>query len=178
MPTDKAPGPDGMTGAFFQSVWPVIKHDVLRAINAFFTVDRRGFWCINGALLTLLPKKPDALAPKDYRPISLIHSFPKLVSKLLANRLSPHMTTLVHCNQSAFIKGRSILDSFKFVQRSAVLLKKRRIPRLLLKPDISKAFDTISWQFVLEVLEARLDFLATLHDHHEGAAKWSAGELD
>jgi hypothetical protein len=50
--------------------------------------------------------------------------------------------------------------------------------RLLLKPDISKAFDTISWQFVLEVLEARLDFLATLHDHHEGAAKWSAGELD
>ncbi|XP_072150146.1 uncharacterized protein [Setaria viridis] len=82
-----------------------------------------GFRCINGALLTLIPKKSDAQAPKDYRP-------------------------------SAFIKGRSILDNYKYVQRSAAILRKRKVPKLLLKLDISKASDTVAWQFELEVLQA------------------------
>jgi hypothetical protein len=66
LPADKAPGPDGMTGAFYKSAWPVIKLDVMRAINAFFTADRRGFYCLNGALITLLPKKPEAIEPITY----------------------------------------------------------------------------------------------------------------
>jgi hypothetical protein len=49
---------------------------------------------------------------KDYRPISLIHSFVKLVAKLLANGLTPHLPNLVSINQSAFVKGRSIQDNF------------------------------------------------------------------
>jgi hypothetical protein len=126
----------------------------MRAVNAFFIADHPGFFCINGALITLLPKKPEAMEPKDFRPISLIHSIPKLLAKLMANRLSPYVDDLVLCNQSAFIRGRLILKSFKYVQRSAVMLKKRRVPRLLLKLDISKAFDTVSWRFVPEVLQA------------------------
>lgn len=91
---------------------------------------------------------------RDYRPITLVHSFAKLVSKLLANRLAPRLQELVGKNQSAFIKRRSILDNYKYVQRAAVLLRKRKIPKLLLKLDISKAFDTVSWPFLLEVLQA------------------------
>jgi hypothetical protein len=78
-----------MTDAFFKSAWPVIKTDVMRAINAFYEIDRRQFHCLNGALLTMIPKKPNAAAPQDYRPISLIHNFPMLVSMMLANRLVP-----------------------------------------------------------------------------------------
>ena len=132
----------------------MIHADVLRAVNAFYNIDRRGFYCINGALLTLIPKVPDAKEPKDFRPISLIHSFPKIMAKLMANRLATTINELVLHNQSAFIKGRYILDNFKYVQRSAVLLKRKKIPKLLLKLDISKAFDTVSWQFLLEVLQA------------------------
>jgi hypothetical protein len=61
----------------------------MRAINTFYTIDRWQFHCINGALLTLILKMPDATAPQDYRPISLIHSIPKLISKMMANRLAP-----------------------------------------------------------------------------------------
>ena len=151
---EKAPGPDGMTAAFYQAAWPVVKRDVLTAVNAFYTIDRRGFSSVNGALLTLIPKVPNAMDAKDFRPISLIHSFPKIMAKLLANRLAPMIDDLVLCNQSAFIRGRYILDNFKFVQRSAALIKKKKIPKLLLKLDISKAFDTVSWQFLLEILQA------------------------
>ena len=98
---------------------PVIKGDVLHAINAFYNIDSRGFRCIN-------PKIPDAKEAKDYRPISLIHSFPKLLAKLLANRLSTTIDDMILCNQSAFIRGRYILDNFKYVQRAAVLIKKKK----------------------------------------------------
>jgi hypothetical protein len=63
----------------------------MQAVNAFYRVDPRQIHCLNGAYLTLLPKKPDAAAPSDYRPISLIHSLPKLISQLMANRLAPRL---------------------------------------------------------------------------------------
>jgi hypothetical protein len=102
----------------------------------------------------LIPKKPDAAAPEDYRPISLIHSFPKLVSKMLTNRVAPRLDVLILRNQSAFIKRRSILDNYKYVQGAAKLLWKRKIPKILLKLDISKAFDTVAWPFLLELMRA------------------------
>jgi hypothetical protein len=44
--------------------------------------------------LTLIPKK-EALTAKDFRPISLVHSFAKLVTKIMANRLAPFIDCLV-----------------------------------------------------------------------------------
>lgn len=41
------------------------------------------------------------------------------------------------------------------MQRAAVLIRKKKKSMLLLKLDISKAFDTLSWPFLLEVLQAR-----------------------
>lgn len=90
---------------------------------------------------------------KDFRPISLIHSFAKLITKILANRLAAHLDRMVSCNQSAFIKGRFIQDNFMFVQQTARFLHSQKQPRILLKLDISKAFDSLSWPFLLEVLE-------------------------
>jgi hypothetical protein len=44
---------------------------------------------LNSAYLTLIPKKVDAAVARDFRPISLIHSFVKLVTKIMANRMPP-----------------------------------------------------------------------------------------
>jgi hypothetical protein len=137
IPSDRAPGPDGFTGAFYKSSWTVIRHDVMAAINALLFGDNRAFHRLNSALIVLLPKRADASAPADYRPITMIHSIAKLVSKILALRLAPRMDDLVSANQNAFIRGRSIHDNYKFVQRAAVLYRKRKIPRILLKLDIS-----------------------------------------
>jgi hypothetical protein len=72
---------------------------------AFGCMDVRNFQEVNGTLLVLLLKTPDASAIKDYRLISLIHVIGKLFSKVLANRLAPRLGELVHASQSAFIKG-------------------------------------------------------------------------
>jgi len=154
MPSDRAPGPDGFTGLFYKSSWSHIKVDVLAAINAVIFGDSRAFNRLNNALIVLLPKMPDAAVPGDYRPISMIHSFVKLVSKLLASRLAPLLKNLISPNQNAFIRGRTIHDNFKFVQRAAVYLRKNKTPMTLLKLDISKAFDTVAWSFLLDALQA------------------------
>ncbi|WVZ77404.1 hypothetical protein U9M48_025274 [Paspalum notatum var. saurae] len=153
LPVDRAPGPDGFTGAFYKAGWGVIKADLLAALNSFYAGVGRGFHKLNNGLIVLLPKKPDATGPGDYRPIAMIHSFGKLVSKILAMRLAPFMQQLITSNQTAYIRGRSILDSYKFVHSAAVHLRKRKIPKLLLKLDISKAFDSLAWSFLLEVLQ-------------------------
>jgi hypothetical protein len=41
--------------------------------------------------MILLPKKADAAKAKDYRPISVICFFAKLIMKFLARRLQPKM---------------------------------------------------------------------------------------
>lgn len=107
---------------------------------------------LNSAFLTLIPKKTDAFAAGDFRPISLIHSFAKLVTKIIANRLTFHLNKLVATNQSAFIMGRSIHDNFMLVQHSIKSLHRKNIDSLFLKLDITKSFDSVAWAFLLEVL--------------------------
>jgi hypothetical protein len=65
------------------------------------------------------------------------------------------MHELVDGNQTAFIRGCCIQDNFLLVKESAKLLHRKRVPSLLLKVDIAKAFDNISWPFLLSVLQQR-----------------------
>ncbi|KAM0857005.1 hypothetical protein ACQ4PT_048756 [Festuca glaucescens] len=155
MPADKSPGPDGFSWAFYQSCWQIIKHDVLSTVDDVFSGHDQFFQGMNSAFITLIPKKDDAVEVKDYRPICLVHSFGKLVAKLLANCLSPLMPALVDKAQSAYIKGRCIQDNFVLVQQAAVSLFRRRILELLLKLDVAKPFDSVAWPFLASVLQQR-----------------------
>jgi hypothetical protein len=157
MPPDKAPGPDGFTGRFYKSCSPVIKNDVMAAIHFLWTGNFRNLHRLNSAYITLIPKKTNAIHVKDYRPISLVHSFAKLVTKILANRLAGRLDEIVSPNQSAFIKKRFIQDNYMMVQQTVKFLHSQKQPRILLKLDITKAFDSVSWAFLLEVLR-KLDF--------------------
>ena len=85
-------------------------------------------------------------------PISVVHSFAKLVTKILANRLASKLDQLVSPNQSAFTKGRFILGNFMLVQHTIKFLHQQKQARVLMKLDITKAFDSVSWPFLLEVL--------------------------
>jgi hypothetical protein len=153
LPANKAPGPDGFTGRFYKVCWNIIKGDVLNAIMAvgnrnFINLDR-----LNSAYITLIPKVEGSDQVKDFRPISLVHSFAKLITKVLASRLAKRLNDLVSPNQSAFVKGRFIQDNFLLVQQTARLLHSQNMARLLFKLDITKAFDSISWSFLVEVLQ-------------------------
>jgi hypothetical protein len=123
------------------------------SVFSFWALDSRSFFLLNQAYMVLLRKKEDAMNIRDFRPISLIHSFSKLIAKVLSNQLVPFMPRLVAPNQSAFIKGRTIHDNFFTVPLAAKLLHARGHPVLLLKVDLAKAFDLVSWPFILDLLQ-------------------------
>jgi hypothetical protein len=106
------------------------------------------FDTINTTLVTLIPKREGAEEVKDFRPINLVHSMAKLTTKVLANRLAQKLQDMVSPRQSAFIQ-----DNFMLVQQTARFFHYQKKARILLKLDITKAFDSISWAFLLEVLQ-------------------------
>jgi hypothetical protein len=75
------------------------------------------------------------------------------ISKLLANRLAPRLVSLISHSQSVFIKGRSIYDNFQYVQGAVKHFHQTKAPMLLLKLDITKAFNSVQWEYLLEVME-------------------------
>jgi hypothetical protein len=103
---------------------------------------------LNSAYITLIPKKAQADQVKDFRAISVVHSFAKLVTKMLANRLASHLDQMVSPSQSVFIKKWFIQDNCMLVQQTARFLHSQKQPRILLKLDITKAFDSVSWSFL------------------------------
>jgi hypothetical protein len=112
LPVEKAPVIDGFTRVFYRSCWDIIKHDIIAAFQCVYNLTTGPLPKLNGALLTLLPKKEVAELHGEFRPISLIHSFAKLITKVLALRLSPYIDGLVSNLQSAFINRHCIQDNF------------------------------------------------------------------
>jgi hypothetical protein len=152
LPVDKALGLDGFMARLLQWCWDIIRPEIMRPFDALWWLDTRDLHSVNEPLMVLLPKALEAKAIKDYRPISLIHVMGKLVTKVLASRLSSRMGELIRPCQSAFISGRIIQDNFWTIQASAKPLHVRRRPCLLMKMDIARAFDSVSWPFLLEIL--------------------------
>jgi hypothetical protein len=66
MPSDRAPGWDGFNVSFYQAAWPVIKGDVMAGLLKLVVGNGRGFARLNRALVTLIPKRQDALEVGDY----------------------------------------------------------------------------------------------------------------
>ena len=82
----------------------------MAAIQTIWGKNFRNLWMLNSAYITLIPKKADAEQVKDFRPISLVHSFEKIVTEILANRLACCLNVMVSPSQTAFIKGVGILQ--------------------------------------------------------------------
>jgi hypothetical protein len=159
MPGDKAPGPDGFTGLFFKKSWEIIKTNVMNVVQQFENLHVAKFHLLNSANVTLLPKKEGPEDIFDFRPISLIHAIAKIIAKVLTLRLGPIMNDLVSNAQSAFIKKRSIHDNFLYVKNHAKRLHKSKTAALLFKLDIRKAFDSIRWEYIVDLLQ-RSGFLS------------------
>lgn len=82
-----------------------------------------------------------------------MHSVAKIACKILATRLAPELPRLISASQSAFIKGRSIQDNFLYVQNVVKEAHSKNLPLLFLKLDIAKAFDSVNWGYLLDVLK-------------------------
>lgn len=91
----------------------------------------------------------------DYRPISCCNVLYKVISKLIANRLKLVLPKFIAGNQSAFVKDRLLIENLLLATELVKDYHKDTISgRCAIKIDISKAFDSVQWSFVTNVLIA------------------------
>lgn len=158
MPSNKSPGPDGFPCEFFKTVRSVIAHDFTVAVQSVF---RMGFSPkgINSTILALVPKKTDSSEMRNYRPIACCKVLYKVVSTILANMLKVVLPRIISENQSAFVKGRLLMENMLLASELVKGYHKDSVsPRCVMKIDISKAFNFVQWFFLLQILVA-LGFL-------------------
>jgi hypothetical protein len=105
-----APGPDGLSFMFYQKFWDIIKEDLIDMFNVWFS-DDLDLYRLNFAMITLIPKENDARSMKKFRPISLLNFSFNIFTKVLKNILAKIIDRLMSYHQSAFMRGRFILES-------------------------------------------------------------------
>ncbi|XP_043717944.1 uncharacterized protein LOC122665876 [Telopea speciosissima] len=149
-----APGPDGYPGTFFRACWNIISRDVCRGIQSFF---REGIVTkgVNCNFLCLIPKVENAKKVGQFRPLCLGNFFFKIIPKIMAIRLSSILHKLISSEQGAFQKSRVIFENIGVASELTNLLDvKCRGGGMSMKLDIQKAFDTLEWSFLFDVLSA------------------------
>ena len=153
---NKAPGPDGFNMHFIKEQWGMIKDDVMKLFDVFFStgnLDKR----LNNSFIVLILKCTLPTCLNMYRPISLVGCIYKIVAKVLANRVKRVMEEVVEDNQFSFVSGKQILDCCLVANEVIDSIKKSGLGGLLLKVDFKKAYDSVEWQF-LDLVMRKMNF--------------------
>ena len=107
------------------------------------------------AIITLIEKKDkDRRVIANWRPISLINVDIKIGSKAIAKRLEAVLPSVIHHNQCAYVKDRTICDAVRSIEDILDYTKRYQIEGRLISIDFKKAFDSVSRDFLFRTLSA------------------------
>ena len=107
---------------------------------------------MNATFLVLIPKKQTVEDFKDLRPISLVGGLYKILTKVLANRIKRVLDKVISKSQNAFVKYRQILDAVLIANELVDSTLRRKKQGMVCKLNIEKAYDSISWEFLYQVM--------------------------
>jgi hypothetical protein len=153
MPPGKAPGPDGFTTDFFHHCWDIVRKEVWEVVEES-RMSGQVLSALNATFLTLIPKEERVTNPKQFRPIALCNVIYKIITKVIANRLKPIFPYVISKEQAGYVEGRQIMDSVILAHEVIHSLKSTKTPGMLIKLDLSKAFDKASWQYLRATLNS------------------------
>ena len=92
---------------------------------------------------------------KNWRPISLLNCDYKIITNILAFRISDSIPKTIHPNQKCLVKGRSIHDGTSLIRDLIVYVNRNNLPGLIVCFD--QTYDRVEWDFLFKVLE-KLNF--------------------
>ena len=152
MKSNKSPGVDGLPYEFYRQFWSGLGVDLVSVFNDCLRSGRLPFSQRTG-LITLLYKKGDKLETKNWRPISLLCTDYKLLSKVLTNCLVAVISSVVGPEQVCGVPGRLSSENIRLLADVVNLAHRSNTGAALISLDQEKAFDRVDWSYMLRVLE-------------------------
>lgn len=149
---NKSLGSDGFNLICLQKCWEILKSNVLQFFKEFYE-NGKLVAGVNNSFITLIPKIECPTSLSDFRPFSLIRSLYKIVAKVLSHRIKKVMPRVVGEVQSAFLGGRNIMDGVLIANEIVDWWKGSWRKWLILKLDFQKAYDFVSWEWLLSMME-------------------------
>lgn len=143
MEKNKAAGLDKIPIEFYQPCWDVVKNDIIELFEDFHrgVLDVRR---LNYGVVTLLPKVHDAARIQQFRPICLLNCLYKWITKVLTIRQENLVDKLILNSQTAFMKGRNIMNGVLTLHEVLHETKRRNEVGVVLKLDFEKAYDKVN----------------------------------
>ena len=155
--TVSAPGPSGMTNNFFKLLWKILPNLFLKAVNEYLFLpglaERNIFsWIKKRKVIFIGKPGKDPMQAKNFRPLSMLETFYKICSKVLADRLKSQFDNVLSPSQFGFRAGRSIqlptLAALHAINDANSIGSCCQI----LSVDISAAFDSLMPQAIYETM--------------------------
>lgn len=154
MPKNKAPGPDGFPAEFFWEAWPIVRDSTIAAVREFFLTGHL-LKKFNATAITLIPKERGADRLTHFRPVACCSTIYKIITRIISQRLKLFIADAVQGNQVGFIKGRLLCEN---VLLASELVENFHLEgessRGCLQIDLTKAYDNINWDFLINILKA------------------------
>eukprot|EP00253_Pinus_taeda_P010417 PITA_10417 len=151
MAKDKSPGPDGWTIELFLFFFDVIGSEITDVIEES-RMKGEVYRPFNATFIALIPKKEDPGIFEDFRPISLCNCIYKIIAKVIAIRIFPFLSKNISSEQFGFLDGRQIHEAIGVAQEVIHSVRQKKKKGAVLKIDLSKAFDRVSWLYLRMML--------------------------
>lgn len=137
----KAPGPDNIQTEFIKELDDTNKLHLLTKLNEWWEGEIPEE--MTKARVVLIHKKGDKENLANYRPISLLNTFYKLVAAIIQNRLAIKLDNHLQQTQYGFRRKRGTAEALQYVRRMVDKGESRQNKTLLVLLDWEKAFDKI-----------------------------------
>ena len=151
MENDKSPGIDGIPVEFYKTFYDTLENDLIQLYNNILFIEKSITNTMQKAI-TLIPKKGDLNKLKYWRPISLLCTDYKILTKFLANRLKNILPQIISKEQTCSIPNRTIFNNLFLIRDTITLTKEKNNILYLLQIDKEKAFDKIDHDFLYKTM--------------------------
>eukprot|EP00253_Pinus_taeda_P026957 PITA_26957 len=148
---DKSPGPDGWPIEFYTAFFDLLGQDLLSVIN-HCRLSGKIPSAIKSTFIALIPKSDKPISYNDFRPISLCNCLYKIMAKILANRLKSILSAHISLEQFSFLQNRQIHEAIGSAQELLHSMQSKKLKGMILKVDLSKAFDKASLLYIRMLL--------------------------
>ncbi|XP_072009068.1 ATP synthase subunit C lysine N-methyltransferase isoform X1 [Engystomops pustulosus] len=152
MANDKAPGVDGMPMELYKKFGGILLPKLLKVFEESF---EKGDLprSMKEAIIVVIPKEgKDPQVPESYRPISLLSTDVKILAKTLSNRLIRVIPSIIHSDQTGFMPQKSTSINIRRLLLNLQIPADNIGQRAVLTLDAAKAFDSVEWQYLWEVM--------------------------